>query len=1008
MSPAAELSPALHGALAPALHTIAAARPVAPAPASPVVRKPVRAPPAPSPHLASGIALTLEHAQKLAARPQASAGIALTMDEAAALARHPASHAGLPPPPGTAVAQPPPGNIALGMEHAQRLAAAPEFRQAVALTTADSEALAKSPMARAGIAMTLEESLALAEATQKNAAIALTMDDALALASSPGSRAGLGLYDKSSPDLVTNGRLSPEAVKAALRGEHPVFPLKGEPSGGPRKPQTGQFGKPGVTKLPAALPLRVANALWTSIDVPQGIQISDVAAGTYGVTAPDGGVMWRPAVWAIGKDTSDEELFVYRLVDGGRLEEQTWMPVAEPAPAGRVAAARDTGRPFAFAQDDTVWLSSVSAPDSWQPLVGAYPGIVDMAVGRLADAYNPEIWWVDDGGTLYQVKLEGQAPNLEGVSVPVRGNTSRVSIGADGNLWTVSRDGHLGLGVSFQDLTPPGGAKDVAAVPGGDAYAIGAQRASGITTSAGFVPSAGNKIWFWNHLTKTWSLIPGWGVAIDVDNDGNLWVVDENGKVWNRGGRKFGFWNAGWRQRPAPGQSWCDFEKQVFEEVGAEGEAATQWNQNRQLSQAVSDFVSQGKLPALMQEYVQRFAQGGASTLLLDEYFVPADNFVLGATTPNGLQAVLPLAVAAKLGIDIYLIIPAIMTNRKVVPQPFLYQPFSSPQMQQAFDDFFDALVDSVNELFQALGLAKRFEDVIKYVTIGGEVDAFLRDSPKWPFMYSAVDSWDNWIDFYDHVTHHVRQKVPRVKLGCVLTRPGAASDFFDAGQPRPDPENSHVRRLNKHSDYVAFTTYPPLCMGNNPPSNQVNPWFTKMLAMAADKPVIIQEIGWPTYDKGTCAGISEQEKNQSPPPGFYTDQTDPACPALSIGICQQKGAVDAAFAEWGKENAKLRVPVIIWFTLFEQHVEGDGCTPWADIASCDPCKQPDCHICGLGENVDWLGQQPNERDKRFFGSDGLIRSDGIPKGETNKGEEGAWGDLLTLTAALRVPRGNQ
>ncbi len=274
----------------------------------------------------------------------------------------------------------------------------------------------------------------------------------------------------------------------------------------------------------------------------------------------------------------------------------------------------------------------------------------------------------------------------------------------------------------------------------------------------------------------------------------------------------------------------------------------------------------------------------------------------------------------------------------------------------------------------------------------------------------SRAQPW--WLDSCKRVSGEpgAVQKVPGVELGCVLTREWADQDFFPGGVPRPDPETSHVRRLNRNSDYAAFTTYPSKCMDNSAPSSRIDPWFTQMLAMAGDKPVIIQEIGWPTYDKGTCEGITEDQKNESPPPGFYTVQTDTACPTLPIGICQQKGAVDAAFADWGKDNAKLRMPLVIWFTLFEQHIEGDGCTTWADIfaktAPCDPCTDPDCHVCGLGEKVDWLGQQPNERGKRFFGSDGLIRSDGVPKGETAMGEEGAWGDLLALTAAMRVPRG--
>ncbi len=381
VSPVAELSlatPALEGALAPALRTVAAepvaraslvARELAPArgnvvrapapaqlEAAPPIAEPILAP-ARSAHLASGIAMTMEEAHQLGASPQMSAGIALTMEDALAPARRPASRAGLPPEPAAAVA-PPPGNIALTMEHAEALARAPQFHQNIALTLEDAEKLAQNPVFHAGISMTLEESLSFAEASQKNAAIALTMDDALALARSPASRAGLELYDRSSPDAMTNQRLSPEAVKAVLRGEHPVFPLGTGPSGpssGPQQPSTGQFGKPAATGLPAALPLRVANALWTSIDVPKGIQITDVAAGTYGVTAPGGNVLWRPAVWAIGSDTSGVYTIVYRLVDGARLEQHAL--IATKAQPGRIAAARDTGEPFAFPEDGEVWTS---------------------------------------------------------------------------------------------------------------------------------------------------------------------------------------------------------------------------------------------------------------------------------------------------------------------------------------------------------------------------------------------------------------------------------------------------------------------------------------------------------------------------------------------------------------------------------------------------------------------------------------------------------------------------
>ncbi len=941
-------------------------------------------------HLASGIALTMEHAQQLAARPQATASIALTMDDALALARQPASRAGLPPEPAAAVLKSPPGNIALTMKHAAALAAAPEFRHGIALTTEHAQALAKSPTARAGIAMTLGESVALAEAGQKSAAIAMTMDDALALAGSPGSRAGLELYDRSSPDLITNQRLSPEAIRAVLGGGHPVSTLgtggtgASGPSSGAQKPQTGQFGKPADT-LPVPLPLRVANALWTSIDVPQGLHITDIAAGTYGVTAPGGGVLSCSAIWAIGEAESGAETIVCRLVDGARLQEQKGMVATDPAASRGIAAARDTGEPFGFQVDGEVWAGS-AASSAWQLLVGAYPGIVDMAVGRLADPYDPEMWWVDQGGTLYQVKLEGQAPNLHSVNVPVRGNTARVSIDVDGNLWTVSRDGHLGLGGSFQDLTPPGGARDVAAVPGGDVYVIGAQRASGMMTKAGFVPSAGNEIWFWNHLTKTWSLIPGWGVAIDVDNDGNLWVVDENGKVWNRGGRNLGFWEMGLRERPGPDQGWCDYINQDLAEVAAAFGDPTAFAQS----------IVQGKpLPSLVQEVVDRVVAGGATAIRIGQVSRAPD----GGDPKGAITEPIELLVAAVLGLDVFVLFDVVRTNLRVVPDQYMSTPFDAPAFKAWFKGEFSQFHQNVVNLFSKFGVAQRFEDVIKYISIGGEVDVYLLGRPS---------EWDPWADFYHDASAHVRTLAPRVKIGCVMTLHYGlygAWGFYNQQKPR-----LWLEQLNQASDFLGFTSYPeqnfpldhPAIDGKAGSAHNysVAHRIEQMLEIAGDKPVIIEEFGYPTYDDATIAALQSAWPQHSFPASFFAQ--------YSQGEPTQYVAVVLAFEAW--DQARLRLPLFIWFTIFEQHIEGVGCqcAPWQVAVkttcsgTCNPClpsgqDDPLCHVCGLLDGEDTLGTGTDERGERFFGSCGLVRSNGK--------EKSAWVELADQAAERRVPR---
>ncbi len=616
-----------------------------------------------------------------------------------------------------------------------------------------------------------------------------------------------------------------------------------------------------------------------------------------------------------------------------------------------------------------------------------------MAVGNLLDPYNPGIWWVDDEGTLYQVRLDGQAPNLHAVNLTIAGNIARVSIDADGNVWTVTRDGHVLRGEASEDVTPPRRATNVAAVPGGDAYVIGAQQASGITTSAGFIPPAGNEIWFWNHLTKTWSLIPGWGVAIDADNDGNLWIVDENGKVWNRGGRKFGFWELRRRTRPTPTENWCDYDADV-KALAAKG--------------VLADFLASGKLPPLLSDAVQRFAEGGASTLRLSQSFTDPDQSPIVLDAPA-------LVIAAVLGINVFLLIDVIRTGIRVVPagKGLESASFDSPAMIDTFNSFFTKYVAAVDDLFQKVGLPQRFEDVVKYISVGGEVDVLLNDKT----LTTGTDEWDSWIGFYRNVSSSIRTLVPLMKIGCVVTAPGASWMFNMPGAYR-----TWLDSLNETSDYIGFTSYPD--MGTNlDPSNDLVQRIERMLQIAGDKPVIAEEFGYPTYDALTRAALHNEYPGHVFPTSFYEGPADLSCSlpgklTVATGICRQKRAVELAFGEWDK--AKLRLPVIVWFTAFAMHTEGKGCTPrtlplppHADpdyfaegiggrLYACQPCVHGTdnllCRPCGDGEGIDWLGTGVDERSERFFGSCGLIRSNGVPK-------EG-WNELVAETEQRRFPRG--
>ena len=120
-------------------------------------------------------------------------------------------------------------------------------------------------------------------------------------------------------------------------------------------------------------------------------------------------------------------------------------------------------------------------------------------------------------------------------------------------------------------------------------------------------------------------------------------------------------------------------------------------------------------------------------------------------------------------------------------------------------------------------------------------------------------------------------------------------------------------------------------------------------------------------------------------PNGFFD-------PVDTDGEDVQVKFMSLVFTEW--EKYKLRIPFLDWFTAFEMHIEGDDCSE-----TCNPCRSdgtddPNCHLCAPGEKIDFLSTNPSEREKRFFGSCGLIRSNGVPKR--------AWDGIRFATWLLR------
>lgn len=158
----------------------------------------------------------------------------------------------------------------------------------------------------------------------------------------------------------------------------------------------------------------------------------------------------------------------------------------------------------------------------------------------------------------------------------------------------------------------------------------------------------------------------------------------------------------------------------------------------------------------------------------------------------------------------------------------------------------------------------------IKYLAIGNEVDAYLREHP---------DQWAAYQRFYDDAARHARLLDPAVQIGVTATADGAL-------QQSPTP----LRALNAGSDVVILTYYPLQADASGlitvrDPAVVAND-FARMLAFAGTRPLLLQEVGYPA----------------SP-----INQSSPA---------MQSAFVSEVFAAWRQSGG--RIPFVNFFLLHD------------------------------------------------------------------------------------------
>ncbi|MBM3225923.1 MAG: hypothetical protein FJZ47_19300 [Candidatus Tectomicrobia bacterium] len=164
--------------------------------------------------------------------------------------------------------------------------------------------------------------------------------------------------------------------------------------------------------------------------------------------------------------------------------------------------------------------------------------------------------------------------------------------------------------------------------------------------------------------------------------------------------------------------------------------------------------------------------------------------------------------------INIYLGIQLINTVKRETPSDLLTVPFDAAQIRARFR----ALLDRLQPLLTAN---------VKYLAIGNEVDVYLEAHPA---------EWATYQIFYEDGLAYVHQKFPSLLVGVAATYDGASG-----------ASQAQLARLNTQSDVVIYTYYPLRAdfQVHSPQAPRTD--FPHMLTLAAGKPVVLQEVGFPS-----------------------------------------------------------------------------------------------------------------------------------------------------------------
>lgn len=178
------------------------------------------------------------------------------------------------------------------------------------------------------------------------------------------------------------------------------------------------------------------------------------------------------------------------------------------------------------------------------------------------------------------------------------------------------------------------------------------------------------------------------------------------------------------------------------------------------------------------------------------------------------------------------------------LPSDIKFRGWKDPVLTERFKDF-------------ALDYIERYRDVIDYVEIGAEVNAYFARHPN---------ELDDYVAFYENIYKAIKARFPKIKVGTVL----AYHEMRNSG------DFSIYGKLNK-GDFVGFTLYPHgpnFSYGKDPKIVKTD--LDEIANLTNGRPFALEEVGWSPWP--SLHGSDESQKKavdyffdflESAPPGL-------------------------------------------------------------------------------------------------------------------------------------------